>query len=131
MGVSLILISLAIRDAMFDSIDTYIQQIQRYDLQASFIPPQTASIGFHVAQWPGVRKTETTLALPVELRRGKRVVNTVLVGLEPGSHLQALVSPEGRAVQVHGSAVLMSAANRKKLDAETGDVIRLWRCVKK
>ncbi len=125
MGVSLILISLAIRDAMFDSIDTYIQQIQRYDLQASFIPPQTASIGFHVAQWPGVRKTETTLALPVELRRGKRVVNTVLVGLEPGSHLQALVSPEGRAVQVHGSAVLMSAANRKKLDAETGDVIRL------
>jgi len=72
-----------------------------------------------------VRKTETTLALPVELHRGDTVVNTVLVGLEPGSHLQTLVSPEGRPVQVHGSAMLMSAGNRKRLGVETGDVIRL------
>jgi len=125
MGVSLILVSLAVRDATFDSIDTYLQEIQRYDLQASFIPPQTASIGFHVAQWPGVKKTEATLALPVELHRGDRIVNTVLVGLEPDAHLQALVSPAGRRVPVHGSALLMSVGNRKKLGVETGDVIRL------
>ncbi len=125
MGVSLVLVSLAIRDAMFDSIDTYIRQIQRYDLQATFIPPQTASIAFHVGQWPGVTKTEAALAVPVELHRDEKVVSTVLFGFEPGSHLQTLVNPQGEPVQVHGTALLMSEANRNKLGVETGDVVRL------
>ena len=124
-GVSLVLVSLANRDAMLDSIGTYLEEILRYDLQAGFMPPQTASVGFHVAQWPGVTKTEAAIELPVEVYRGDKVLNTVLIGLEPGSHLQTLVSPEGRPLQVHGRTVLMSRRSCRKLGVERGDVVRL------
>jgi len=124
-GVSLVLVSLANRDAMLDSIGTYLEEIMRYDLQAAFMPPQTASVGFHVAQWPGVTKTEAAIELPVEVHRGEKVLNTVLIGLEPGSHLQTLVSPEGRPLQVHGGTLLISRRSRRKLGVEGGDVVRL------
>ncbi len=125
MGVSLVLVSLGMNDATFDAIDTYISDIQRYDLQATFIPPQVKSLGYDISQWPGVQTVEAALELPVEIHRGENVVNTVLVGMEPGSHLQTLVAPDGRPVQVHGNTLLMSDSNRRKLGVETGDMVRL------
>lgn len=124
-SISLILMSLGATDSWTDSVDVYINQIQRYDLMAGFYPPQVKSIGYHVGQWPGVESAEAAFEIPVELHRGGSSVNTVLIGLEPGSKLESLVAPDGTPVTVHGSVLLMSRKNRDKLGVETGDMIRL------
>ncbi|MFO7945372.1 MAG: FtsX-like permease family protein, partial [Armatimonadota bacterium] len=125
LAMVLLLVSLGSRDASLDSIGTYLDEIMRYDLQAGFLPAQTKSIEFHVSQMPGVTGAEAALEIPVEIRRKDRVVNTVIVGLPPGSHLETLVSPGGEPVRVHDRALLMSESNRRKLGVEIGDVVHL------
>ncbi|OGO02321.1 MAG: hypothetical protein A2Y59_02265 [Chloroflexi bacterium RBG_13_52_14] len=122
-GISLILVSAALLNAMDSFMSLQFDKMQRYDAQVNFAQPQPANLADEVAGWAGVNKAEAVLQVPANLEYGDEVYNTLAIGLSPGSELYRLYSPAGNAVNIDGNGILLSVPLQETLGVNTGDTI--------
>lgn len=108
-----------------DSLDGYLETIlrreQRQDLAVTFDRPVSPRALRELAAMPGVRQVEGVRAIPVRIRHGHRVRDTVLVGLPQGATLRRLVARDGREVPLSAGGILMTSKLGEILGLRAGD----------
>src|SRR5207249_11301409 len=89
-SVAIVLSTGALEDGTAAIMEAWFHGIQRYDLRATFLPVESEEIGARVASWPGVRRVEPILEIPVEIEAHGRTRSSLLVGLPPAGVLLSL-----------------------------------------
>ena len=125
LGVCLIVLSFAILDSVEQALATYFDEIERYDLTAGFDREESGRLVSRIAGWPGVRRVEPTLDIPVDLVRGEIVHPTALVGIPPDGQLRRLTDESGRPLVPQSGEVLLGGMLRRKFGVAEGDQLRL------
>src|SRR5579871_3694270 len=128
-GVAVSVILMIIAGTLSDSLDytlnLFLHQIQRYDLSVTFVPERSQAILFDISQWPGVRRVEPTLEIPVRITHDGHEKETVAMGVIPNARLQQLPGPQGRPLTPPHGAALMNATLAEDLGSEPGDLLSL------
>jgi len=125
LGVCLMLVSLAMLDAVEDSIVTFFEELERYDLSVGFASEQPGRTVTHIANWPGVARAEPTLDIAVDLERGDTRHSTILAALPPDGQLRRLTDESGRPVRPKPGEVLLGKMLRTKFKVTEGDLIQI------
>jgi putative ABC transport system permease protein len=125
LGVSLLVVSLAILDSVEDAITTFFEEIERYDVTAGFVPEQPGRAITQIASWAPVERVEPSLEIPVEVERGGVRHPTILSGLAPSSELRRLTDESGRKVAPGRGEALLGRLLRDKLGVGEGDLVRI------
>jgi putative ABC transport system permease protein len=74
---------------------------------------------------PGVVAAEGVRSLAVKFHHGRYSYRTVLTGIDPGSRLRAVQSPDGDPLPVESDAVLLTDRLAEALHARTGSTIEI------
>jgi putative ABC transport system permease protein len=121
----LLVLSAGLIDSMTHSMQTYLNDIQRYDLLVGFSAPRSQAIIGHLARWPGVRRAEPSLELPIRARHGDRDEETVAIGIIPGARLRRLPGPDSLPMFPLPGGGLFSTSLARKLLVEPGAWLHL------
>jgi putative ABC transport system permease protein len=124
-AIALVIVSLGMLDASYAAINMYFEEVQRYDLRVSFLEPRPMSELTRLSHWDGVKRVEPGLLIPVELKRGNQTYTTLALGLPPDDTMYGLYTPAGNRIRIPDSGMLVGPTIRKKLGAQTGDVLRV------
>jgi putative ABC transport system permease protein len=129
LGVSQSMAILVIGMSMFDSItyliDLQFRVIQREDVTLTFKQNVSSSVRFELARFPGVGRVETYRSAPVRLHAGHLEEETIVIGLQPDNQLRSIVNGDGKRLPVPASGLVLSSLLAAKLQAATGDTLRL------
>ncbi|UCH33347.1 MAG: FtsX-like permease family protein [Armatimonadota bacterium] len=124
-AIALVIVSLGMLDASYAAINMYFYDVQVYDLRVSFLDPQPWSRLARIGHWEGVERVEPGLMIPVELQFDGKSYFTVVLGLPRDSRLYRLYDPRGESLSPPPAGMLIGATARSKLDAHTGDTLRV------
>lgn len=124
-AIILMLIAGTFRDSMEITLSQSLDDFRRYDITLSFVPEHSQTIVNFIGSWPGVRRIEPTLDIPVRAHHSLLKKDTVIMGITPGSELRQVRGPLGVPVLPLPNTVLVSKALAKRLDAEEGDLLHL------
>jgi putative ABC transport system permease protein len=124
-GVSLVLVSAMLLDAIDDALFAYFGKVQRYDALVMFVPAQSEDVAFHLARRPEVRRAEPGLTLPVELEKNGRRFSTMLLGLPRAGQLYRVLDARGAPTHLTDRSLRVGNMLRRRLRLETGDVVRV------
>jgi putative ABC transport system permease protein len=125
-GVSLVMVSAMFLDAIDYAINSYFRDMQKYDALVQFLPPQSEDVAYHLAQWPGVRRAEPGLQLPVELIKDDNKFSTLLLALPRQPRLFRIPDANGKAMEtLKSDDLLVGRLIRERLGLETGDLVLL------
>lgn len=129
LGVSQSMAILVIGMSMFDSItyliDLQFRVIQREDVTLTFKQNVSEDVRFELARFPGIGRVETYRSAPVRLHAGHLEEETIVIGLHPDNQLRSIVNGEGKRLPVPASGLVLSSLLAAKLQATTGDRLRL------
>ncbi|MBI2264306.1 MAG: FtsX-like permease family protein [Armatimonadetes bacterium] len=120
-SVALNLMSLSFFDSNRKAIDHYFSRMLNYDLRVVFMTPQAGRWVHLVSRWPGVKKAETLLELPVKLERRGQTVSTLLFGAHPGGTMVLHYDKEGRVIELGKEGIVLGPIVKEKLDLEPGN----------
>ncbi len=124
-GITLLMTSMAMRDATGYAVDYYFTKVRNYDVDLGFAQPVSDTIVGQVESWPAVQWAEGTLGVPVKLTHDGRTRDTVISGVPPDSKLQRFQDMSGRTVRLTGEGFFPSETAARVLAAERGDVIKV------
>lgn len=124
-AVILMLIAGTFRDSMETSLAESLDDFRRYDITVSFVPERSERIVDFIRSWPGVRRAEPTLDIPVRAYHSGLKKETVIMGITPDTKLRQVRGPEGIPVLPRPGTVLVSNGLASRLDAEEGSLLHL------
>lgn len=124
-AVILMLIAGTFRDSMNTSLSDSLDDFRRYDVTVSFVPEQSQTLVDFIRSWPGVRRAEPMLDIPVRAYHGDRMKETVIMGITPDARLRQVRGPGGVPILPRPDTVLVSRSLAKRLDAEEGSLLHL------
>jgi putative ABC transport system permease protein len=108
-----------------DSLNNYLEAMfrreQRQDLGVAFARPTDPRAIAELASLPGVTRAEGIRAVPIRVRHGHRMRDSVLMGLPSDATLRRLVARGGHEVPVPADGVLVTTALGKILELAPGD----------
>lgn len=104
-------------------INIQFNQVQREDVFVVFNEPRPARARYDLAHLPGVIRVETFRAVPVRLRLGHRRRRLALFGMESGSDLRRIVTPDFNAYKLPPEGLVLTAELAELLGAKVGDQI--------
>jgi putative ABC transport system permease protein len=119
------LIAGTFRDSMQSSLAESLDDFRRYDITVSFVPERSESILDFIRSWPGVRRAEPMLDIPVRAYHAGIMKETVIMGITPDARLRQIRGPTGASVLPLPNTVLASRGLARRLDAEAGSVLHL------
>jgi putative ABC transport system permease protein len=112
-----------------DSLDSYLvgtyRREQRQDLTVTFAHPVDARVVGELARMPGVLAAEGMHSVPIRVRHGHVVRDTVLTGLTPGATLRRVVGRGGHEIEVPEGGLLVSKTLGEILGASVGDRLQI------
>jgi putative ABC transport system permease protein len=121
----LMILAGTLSDSLDHTLNLFLQVIQRYDLNVTFVPERSQAILFDIRRWPGVQRVEPTLEVPIRITHEGREKETVATGVIPGSRLQQLPGPQGHPLTPPHGTALMNATLAVDLGSEPGDLLSL------
>jgi len=121
-GVVLILASAGFIDTMDHMLNLQFNKIQTYDARFKFAQAMPQEIAEDVATWDGVNEVSPALELPVKLESNSRSYSTALVGLQPGTSLFGLYTPQEEKTSL-GAGILLGKALEDELGVTVGDKV--------
>lgn len=124
-AVAMILVSMSFVDMMDWLIETQFEQIQNYDARVIFQGVGGMATANRIEHLQGIEEAEAILEMPYRLKHGEQVADTAIMGLEPGSSMYNLLTPEGSPAAVAVDGVLLPLPLRDKLGVEPGDELYL------
>jgi len=124
-AVTLMLIAGTFRDSLETSLAESLDDYRRYDVTVSFVPERSERIVRFIGTWPGVRRVEPTLDIPVRAGHDCRSKETLIMGITGDARLRQVRGDAGRPVLPAAGTVLTSRALAARLNAESGDLVRL------
>lgn len=114
---------------LFDALDRMMQlqfrDAQREDLTVSLIETRSSRSLMELRRMPGVLDAEAFRSVPVRLRFGHRWKKTVIIGLDPDSHLRRMIDREGARASLPSSGLLLSTALADALCVEPGEALHM------
>ena len=124
-AMAMILISMALVDAMDWMMTTQFDRIQQYDARVIFQGTAGAATASYIEHLQGVQEAEAILEAPYRLKHGEQACDTSLMGLEEGSTMYTLLTPDGSPASVVPDSVLLTSFLSNKLAAAPGDTLHL------
>ena len=129
LGVVLALTLILVSWGMIDTVDLLAQrqftQVQRQDAEVTFSGPLTAARLQRLRAVAGVDRAKPAARLPVVISHGRGHYETVLLGLEPHTTMQAFLMHGGGSSTLPADGILAGAALRDQLDLRPGDRVTI------
>lgn len=120
----LILMVLGLRDGIGLFLQRTFDDLERWDVSATFDQPQPATIAEQAKGIPGVRDASAFLQLPAALTAGGRRRDVLLTALDPSQQLRALrLGGTAPADAFAGDAIVLTGGLADALDVRIGDRI--------
>lgn len=106
-AITLILVSTGLIDSTAHSVHFYFDKVQRYDLFANFLHPETEHVIGRVRAWKGVERAEPIMEVPVKLLHDGVEKTTVIYGVPLDCRLLSLTAPDGGTFPVPKRGIAM------------------------
>ncbi len=120
MSNALLLMTLAMFDSQQSTLNFYLTQVHRYDLQADLDLYSVRSDRPAVELWPGVERVEEVLRLTGSLFHDGQQLERALWGLRPDTQLLRLYDQQLKPL-APGPGVLLSPLQRRQLHLQPGN----------
>ncbi len=131
-ATSLILVSSVLLDSVDWAMRHQFEDIERYDVMASFYPGAPPEVLDELADEEGVRAVQGVVEVPVELHFAEEVYTTALRGLEPGEHLYDLrpagiddADLEATAGSSGLRGIVLAASLGQRFGVSQGDIVEV------
>lgn len=124
-AITLILVSSGLIDSAQFSVHFYFDKVQRYDVLANFLHPETEHLIGRVRQWQGVERAEPLMEVPVRLVSGSMEKTTVIYGVSTDCRLLSLTAPDGSNFPVPSTGIALGAPTIAGLGRSLGQRVRL------
>lgn len=112
-----------------DSIDYLLYQnffvFQKQDYKITFAKPSTYYDALELKSIEGVRKVEPVLEVPVEIQKGWRKEDTLIIGVIEDNDFYRLVDDSFTPLEVPGEGMLIAHTIAEKLDIRQGDNVKV------
>lgn len=129
LGIAMAVAILTIGFFMFDSVyalmDIQFRQVQREDINVTFREILPYSVRHELAAIDGVKRVETTRAVPARLRAGHRHDEVVIQGFDPDGQLRRVIDAKGDVVSIPTSGLALSRLLAERLGLQAGDEVRV------
>ena len=121
----LVLMVLGLRDGMHQFLRQTFEDLERWDVSATFAAPQDPALAADVARWEGVGDVSPFGQLPATLTRGGRRVDVLVTALEPDLRLRGLRLPAGTSATdaLGPGRMVLTEALAEDLDAGRGEAV--------
>jgi putative ABC transport system permease protein len=124
-ATAMILVSMSFVDMMDWIMVTQFEKIQNYDARVIFQGIGGEATATYIDHLQGVEETDPILEQPYRLKWQDKVRDTAIMGLEPGSSMYNLITPDGSTVSVPEEGLLLPLPLQERLGAQPGDVLQL------
>ena len=122
----LLLMVLGLRDGIGLFVQRVFDDVERWDVSATYDQPQPLTLPAEVAGWPGVHQVSPYLQSPASLSHGNRREEVLVTALEPDQKLHVLrldATPTGRALDA--GRIVLTNGLAGDLDVDVGDTVTL------
>jgi putative ABC transport system permease protein len=110
-------------DAIEHIIQTTFEHAKRYDVQVSFVEPQSSRAAHQLARLPGVQAVEPFRATPVRYRFGRAERRDALMGVVDAPRLDLALDSNDAPVRISETGLTVSSKLASLLGAKLGDVL--------
>lgn len=124
MSNALLLMTLALFDSQKTTLEFYLTQVHRYDLQVNLDMPRPSSQRPPVALWPEVDRVEEVLRVPATLLHGEHRLERGIWGLPESCQLLHLYDSHLRPL-TPGPGLLLSPLQWRELGLGSGDAVEV------
>lgn len=126
-GLALMVMALGWRDVLDSMIATQFQDVQREDMNVTFLEPRLPSVLREIGHLPGVLMVEGSREVPIFLRYRHHGQNTVLIGIDGKSELRRLLDGDFRRIEISGTGLVLSSRFAQKWGLRAGDEVEIER----
>ncbi len=124
-SAALIIVSLSMLDMVEDMVGPQLLKSQHYDARVILQGVGSASTATQIAHMNGVESAEPLLEQPYRIRVGEVSQSASIRGIEPGSTMYTLFSPEDSIIDVPEEGIILPEFIGDKLGVGVGDVVYL------
>lgn len=125
LAVSILVVGLFFIDAIGGLLRIQFEVTQRQDVTLAFTEPVSSDAIFALQRMPGVLQTETTRAVPVEIRHGYVSRRAAVTGLQPDPTLNRVVGASLHPVALAADGVVLSQTLGDVLGVRAGESVEL------
>lgn len=125
LGVALLVVGGATRDAVRFIIDVQFDHVWRSDVTVNFDEPKSARVRYELVHLPGVLLAEPFRSVPATLRFGHRTYRTAVLGLPPDGELRRLVDRKLRVAPLPPEGVVLTTQLAWTLGVGPGDALTI------
>jgi putative ABC transport system permease protein len=122
-STAILIIGLFMYDGVLHMIDLQFRQIQREDINVSFLQNVSGAARHELARLEGVTRVETYRMAPARLRHGHYSRETAIQGMEADGELRRIVTASGRVQRLPAEGLVLSRILADRLRAQVGDVL--------
>ena len=124
-SAALIIVSLSMLDMVEDMTGPQVLKSQHYDARVILQGVGSVSTATQIAHMNGVESAEPLLEQPYRVRVQETSQSTSIRGIEPGSTMYTLFSPEDNPIDVSEEGIVLPEIIGEKLGVGVGDTVRL------
>ncbi|MEO8286611.1 MAG: FtsX-like permease family protein [Chloroflexota bacterium] len=123
----LILMSWGMFDSMSYLLSHNFEDVERWDVSATFNESQQQPILDHVRGWAGVKQIEPIIQLPASLQANGQSVDAFVTAFDPAQKMHALQISEGTTPEeaLSGNRIVLTPGLAGKLHLSAGDTLRV------
>jgi putative ABC transport system permease protein len=124
-AVVLIMMNLGLNDTVNANMNRAFQKQFTFDVAVLFLEPQPKIAQRKLENVPGVLKVEPTVGAPCRVRNGSRELESVVLGIEPGTDMRGFLNEANEEVSVRPGGCLVSKNYREELGIQVGSSLEL------
>ena len=124
-AAALILVSLSMLDMVEDMTGTLFDKTQHYDARVILQGTGSESTATQIAHMDGVEAAEALIDQPYRVKLGDKSQSTSIRGIEPGSTMYSLITPDGGTTTVSEGGIILPTFISDKLEVKIGDTVYL------
>ncbi|HMQ04762.1 MAG TPA: FtsX-like permease family protein [Pyrinomonadaceae bacterium] len=123
LSVALLFIGFYFFDAIYRIIDIQFGQIQREDVEVTFVEPRSGLSVYDLASLPGVIRVEPYRVVPAILRSGNRSRRVGISGASNDNELRRIIGRDFRRINLPPEGIVLGKTIADSLGAVKGDKI--------
>ncbi len=124
-AVVLIMMNLGLNDTVNANMERAFRKQFTFDIAVLFLEPQSKIAQRKLEEIPGVLEVEPTVGAPCVVRNGERELESVVLGIEPGTEMRGFLNEKNEMVPIRPGGCLVSKNYREELGLKTGDPVEL------
>ena len=125
LAVAILIVGLFFVDAIQELLRAQFEVMQHQDVTLTFTEPASAAAVYELRSLGGVLSTETTRAVPVDIRHGHLSRRTAITGLAPDPQLNRVLDQDLNPVPLAVDGLVMSATLGEVLGVHAGELVEV------